>query len=771
MAGLAYAGQVRTRVRLLAATVALLAALGAAGPQLASARVVLVATGMPEVAFVDVSSNDVVARLGLPGPARAVAVARDGQRGFVAAGSEIVVFDVNKRAEVVRAPLGPPEISDIELTDTALYVVQGRRLAVLDPQTLALRTAIALNGDGTRLALDAGGRRLAAVVLASGRVAMVSLARNALLRHVKVKGAVDVAIDRGGRTLVSTAERLRTIAPGQRRPRKRGLKLPEGAGGGLALSGGGSRLVVGAALGGASAALVDLRTRSVRRLAAGRGPGWPAWNADSSRILMADGGAATLTLVSPFSRGRVATVALPGSAPSDLAVQRGLAVFIGTDGPDRLTGTRGPDRIEGLGGNDVLRGGRDRDNLDGGAGDDSLSGGGSSDVLTGGDGNDFLLGGTGNDKIFGSGGDDGANGGTGDDVIYGELGNDTLDGGDGDDTIYGGEGNDLIVEKGFGNDRILDGGPGDDVIRGGRGSDKRMFGGPGNDQLYGESGQERILGGPGNDLIDGGRAGDRLEGEEGDDRILGDAGPDGLYGGPGADHLDGGASADRLLGGDGNDVLIGGSAPDYMDGGDGDDEIRAADDSIDTVQCGAGTDTVYVEAHAPTRDQLLNCEVVVPIAAEPDNGTPPPHIVRGTLGNDLLIGTDGVDSMFGRDGADRLFGKGGDDYVDGEDGPDELHGGPGDDVMAGRKGADVIYGDAGDDRITGDRGSDRIFGGAGSDTIFGNFDRDRIDGGPGDDRINVVHGGHDVVVCGPGDDVVFADSGDAVAKDCESIRR
>ena len=68
---------------------------------------------------------------------------------------------------------------------------------------------------------------------------------------------------------------------------------------------------------------------------AGRGPGWPAWNLDSSRILVADSGAATITLVSPFSRGRVATVGLPGNVPLDLVVQPGIATFIGTDGPDR----------------------------------------------------------------------------------------------------------------------------------------------------------------------------------------------------------------------------------------------------------------------------------------------------------------------------------------------------------------------------------------------------------------------------------------------------
>ena len=738
----------------------------------ASARVTLVATGTPQLAFLDVSSNDVVARLALPGPARAVAIADDGQRAFVTAGSDVVIVDVNARTEFLRVSLGPPEISDLELAPggSALHVVQGRRLATLDPQTLALRSQVPLNGDGTRLALNGDGAR-AAVVLASGRVAMLSLTRNALLRHVKVKGAVGVAIDASGRTLVSARERLRVIPAGQRRPRKRAVKLPDGAGGGLALSSGRSKLVVGSAPGGSAGALVDLRRGTVLRLPAAPGPGWPAWNIDSSRILMADSAAGSVSLVSPFTRARVATVGLAGTAPSDIVVQPGLALFVGTEGPDRFNGTRGVDRIDALGGDDTIGGGRDRDTLDGGPGNDRLSGGSFSDVLIGGDGNDFLGGGTGNDKISGGGGDDGADGGTGNDVLNGDDGNDSLDGGDGDDEIFGGLGNDSIVEKGFGDDKLLDGGPGDDVIRGGRGSDKRMFGREGNDQLFGESGQERILGGDGNDLIDGGRAGDRLEGEAGDDRIIGDAGPDGLYGGIGNDYADGGASADRVEGNEGNDVVIGGSAPDILDGGPGDDVIRAADDSPDSVYCGPGNDTVYVENVVPVRDVLFDCETVVAILPEPDTGSVTPRTIRGTLGNDVLQGSGGIDSIFGRDGNDRLFAKGGDDYVDGEDGQDELHGGPGDDVLAGRRGSDVIYGDAGDDRITGDRGSDRIFGGHGNDTIFGNFNPDRIEGGPGNDRINVVHGDHDVVRCGPGEDVVFADSGDAVSKDCESVRR
>jgi len=758
----------------LPGTVTLLAlALMFGATSAAQARVTLVATGTPELAFLGIPGNEVVARLALPGPARAVAISRDGARGYVSAGSEVVALDVNTRAEAGRSTLGPgPEIADIDLSpgNEALYAVRGTQLLVLDARTLAQTAVIGLRGEGGELALSSGGG-LAAVVLRGGRVALVSLAANRLLRRVRSKGALGVAIADNGATYITARGRLRVIPPGARRVRKKAIKLPPGAGGALTLSPARSRLVASAAAGGRSAAIIELRTASVRRLVAGRGPGRAAWYPDASRIAMADGGAATISLISPFSRGRIGLVTLPGTVPSDLVVQPGLALISGTDAADRLTGTRGDDRIDGLAGDDVLRGGRGRDVLAGGIGNDQLSGGANSDGISGDEGDDSMSGDIGNDELRGGSGADSAHGGTGNDTLQGEDGDDRLDGGDGDDTIFGGNGDDVIEEKGFGDDKVLNGGPGDDLIRGGRGSDKRIFGEDGNDQLFGENGHERILGGNGNDLVDGGRAGDRLEGGEGDDTIFGRAAEDGLYGDAGSDRLDGGSAVDVLHGGDGNDELIGGTAPDVLDGGPGDDSIRAADDSVDTVLCGPGNDTVYIENNVPQRDLLTDCELVMAVAPEPDNDGATLRVFRGTNGDDVLYGTAAVDSMFGLDGADKLFGKGNDDYVDGENGPDQVHGGAGDDTIAGRGGDDALYGNAGDDLITGDRGRDRILGGSGNDRIFGNFDPDRIDAGTGDDRISVISGGADTVACGRGNDVVFADPRDKIASDCESVRR
>jgi len=62
-----------------------------------------------------------------------------------------------------------------------------------------------------------------------------------------------------------------------------------------------------------------------------------------------------------------------------------------------------------------------------------------------------------------------------------------------------------------------------------------------------------------------------------------------------ADTLDGRAGADTLSGLGGNDTLIGGVGNDTLNGGDGADTIRAEDGMVDEVNCGAGTDTVFVD--------------------------------------------------------------------------------------------------------------------------------------------------------------------------------
>jgi uncharacterized delta-60 repeat protein/uncharacterized repeat protein (TIGR01451 family) len=90
----------------------------------------------------------------------------------------------------------------------------------------------------------------------------------------------------------------------------------------------------------------------------------------------------------------------------------------------------------------------------------------------------------------------------------------------------------------------------------------------------------------GADVLRGTPFADSLYGLAGGDRLLGLAGDDRLFGGLGND---------RLFGGAGNDAVHGGAGIDLLDGGAGNDTLRARDGRRDTLRCGAGRDTVYVD--------------------------------------------------------------------------------------------------------------------------------------------------------------------------------
>ncbi len=147
-------------------------------------------------------------------------------------------------------------------------------------------------------------------------------------------------------------------------------------------------------------------------------------------------------------------------------------------------------------------------------------------------------------------------------------------------TVNGTPGADVIV--GTAHDDKINGRGGNDIICGGGGDDE-VRGGAGNDRLYGNNGDDLVLGGDGNDYVHGGNGADRLAGQNGNDHI---------DGAKGNDLLD-----DQKLGGKGRDVLIGGS---------GGDHIRAADHTIDTIECGTGHDTARIDTH----DRQRGCERV-----------------------------------------------------------------------------------------------------------------------------------------------------------------
>lgn len=104
------------------------------------------------------------------------------------------------------------------------------------------------------------------------------------------------------------------------------------------------------------------------------------------------------------------------------------------------------------------------------------------------------------------------------------------------------------------------------------------------------------LGGPDADSMFGTAGGDTIQGLGGPDRLFGLAGDDCLFGGAGNDHLSGGPGNDRLSGAEGNDVLRGGPGTNAYSGGGGNDRLYTRDGSAQTVSCGSGTDTAWVDA-------------------------------------------------------------------------------------------------------------------------------------------------------------------------------
>jgi Ca2+-binding RTX toxin-like protein len=264
----------------------------------------------------------------------------------------------------------------------------------------------------------------------------------------------------------------------------------------------------------------------------------------------------------------------------------------------------------------------------------TLSGGPGADWLEAADEPGVLDGGAGADKHTRGAGDDHRRGGDG---------NDTIEGKDGGDRIDGGTGDDLLAPDGHehANADVVDGGPGFDRIEGdysSRFSDTDppvaiTFAGGADDGRPGEGDDLRSVekvslnvGGTftGTDGADEFRLSQvgtpsTMDGRGGDDRLRSGDGPDHLDGGAGNDNVDGGFGDDVLIGGPGRDTISGDLA-----GGDcgplwctypyGNDTIEARDGEVDSITCGAGTDTVSAD---PQDVVASDCE----------------HVARGAFGS------------------------------------------------------------------------------------------------------------------------------------------
>jgi Ca2+-binding RTX toxin-like protein len=251
----------------------------------------------------------------------------------------------------------------------------------------------------------------------------------------------------------------------------------------------------------------------------------------------------------------------------------------------------------------------------------------------------------------------------------------------------------------------------------------------------------------------------------GDDSASGGGGNDTLDGGPGADYLVGGAGNDTLHGGADGDALLAGAGNDVLEGGDGDDSFDQSrgvsnDPGLgaDDYRGGAGTDTVYLDAHPAGMIISLDDVANDGSPGESDNLHADLEDIRGTIKGDNYTGTAGPDRF------------------DGAAGDDVIHGGDGADTLFGGADGDTVYGDAGDDAVYGDYGNDTVDGGSGKDNIFGDLADCSSAGCPAyNDTILARDGEADQIQCGAGADSAQVDLVDVVAQDgfqlCESVDR
>jgi Ca2+-binding RTX toxin-like protein len=222
--------------------------------------------------------------------------------------------------------------------------------------------------------------------------------------------------------------------------------------------------------------------------------------------------------------------------------------------------------------------------------------------------------------------------------------------------------------------------------------------------------------------------------------------------------LNGGDGSDQIFGGAGNNTITGGNGNDYIEGGAG---------LLDTLNGGAGTDTLSYEnsgaavtvnmtqltaglvtvsgGHANGDLVSNNFENVVGSAHNDTiTGNLNNNVLIGLAGNDTLNGVDGNDTLIGGIGNDQLFGGEGHDFLRGGAGADQLNGGDGGDTADYSNSAAGVTvdlslgigsgGDALDDTFN---SIENITGSAFGDVIFGANDGDAqiLRGGAGDDHI------------------------------------
>ena len=333
--------------------------------------------------------------------------------------------------------------------------------------------------------------------------------------------------------------------------------------------------------------------------------------------------------------------------------------------------------------------------------------------------------------------------------VVGNAGNDTITIGSGvvGADLYGGSGNDRLV-----------GGAGDDVLEGGTGADDLSGGGGIDTADYFRRTDDLRIDFDG--VADDGAAGEG-------DNVRGDM--ENVTGGHGDDEITGNSKNNRLIGGRGDDRLVGLAGDDWLDGGLGAD-FMSGGQGVDTIdyssRAGPGVTVTLVDAlpndGAPGEGDNAQADNLIGTAANDHvSGSQSPNVIDGRGGNDVLFGLGGDDTLRGGSGNDRLDGGAGNDLLDGgvadpnfEPNVDTAdYSARADDLTIDLNNAanltpsgerdryvniDNVEGGRGNDRIIGDGNANSLSGNAGNDTLIGNDGNDVFDGGAGADA---YHGG------------------------------
>lgn len=380
-----------------------------------------------------------------------------------------------------------------------------------------------------------------------------------------------------------------------------------------------------------------------------------------------------------------------------------MAIFNGSEAPDRFFGGIEDDVIKGFGGLDVLFGNEGNDTIYAHAGMDYLEGGLGDDTLYGGAGSDELVGGEGNDLL-----DGGSTGSLYDpdyDIVsfYGwaavvvNLATGTAQDSTG--------GVDTLVDI-----EAVNGSWYDDVLIGGNTANNDF------ESFWGANGNDVINGGSGFDRADYARDFSYDGGKSG---IVVDLAAKTATDGFGRtdtlksiESIRATVRHDDLRGDKKANVFNPLSGADYIDGRGGKDEVSYDSDHFFTERFGGTTGIRADLAKGEVRD---TSGFYVDTLKSIEN-------VRGSIFDDDIRG-DGK--------ANKLRGGDGDDFIRGRSGNDKL---------LGENGQDILIGGGNKDVLTGGSGNDKLRGGAGNDTFVFNVgdDIDRVrDFGRGADKLDL----------------------------------